>query len=181
MPNYGMLFVQGKDRPGIIQAVTQILYQAGANLEDVSMTLLEGQFAMMLSFQSPTDKLKILQQKTMALKKKPWNLTVDLISIAKKRVATESARKSILISAIGKDQTGIVHQLSSDLSKIHANITNLECRLLQRSKGSNLYSMALEIDLVRAADLKKIKVLIQKWQLKLSIEVKLQSSESAVF
>ncbi len=51
MSKHGMLFVLGEDRPGIVKAVTGILYQAGANLEDVSMTLLDGQFAMMLSFQ----------------------------------------------------------------------------------------------------------------------------------
>ena len=40
--------VFGRDRPGIIAAVTRVLAAAGCNLEDTSMTILGGHFAMML-------------------------------------------------------------------------------------------------------------------------------------
>jgi glycine cleavage system transcriptional repressor len=40
--------VFGRDRPGIIAAVTRVLADAGCNLEDTSMTILCGHFAMML-------------------------------------------------------------------------------------------------------------------------------------
>ncbi len=181
MAKQGMLFVQGKDCPGIIATVTQILFAAGANLEDISMTLLEGQFAMMLSFEIQTVKWKKLLDKTTVLRKKPWGLNVDLISIERKKGLKSNAPQSILITAIGKDRTGIVHQLSSGLAKIKANITNLDCRLLRQSKNNNLYSLALAIDLHKRADLEKIQSLVQGWESKLGIEVKIHSSESAVF
>ena len=44
----GMLTVIGKDRPGIIAQVSGILYRGGCNLEDMSMTRLEQQLAMMI-------------------------------------------------------------------------------------------------------------------------------------
>ena len=40
--------VVGPDRPGIIADLTGALAGAGANLEDSTMTLLRGHFAMML-------------------------------------------------------------------------------------------------------------------------------------
>jgi glycine cleavage system transcriptional repressor len=40
--------VFGRDRPGIVAAVTRVLADAGCNLEDTSMTILRGHFAMML-------------------------------------------------------------------------------------------------------------------------------------
>src|SRR5919204_222117 len=40
--------VFGRDRPGIVAAVTRALADAGCNLEDTSMTILRGHFAMML-------------------------------------------------------------------------------------------------------------------------------------
>ena len=43
-----ILTVLGKDRPGIIAGVTEALFRAGCNLEDISMTVLEGEFAMMM-------------------------------------------------------------------------------------------------------------------------------------
>src|SRR3989338_4415486 len=38
--------ITGKDRPGIIAFLTGALYRSGGNLEDASMTILEGEFAM---------------------------------------------------------------------------------------------------------------------------------------
>lgn len=182
MPNqYGMLFILGKDRPGIVENVTGILFEMGANLEDLSMTLLEGQFAMMLSFEIQSKRWKKLEEKTFQLQSKPWSLHVHMVSLTRPQSQLKHSQKSILITAIGKDRTGIVHILSSDLAKISANITNLDCRLLKQSKKNNLYSLALEVDLKKDSDLKEIQKLIQSWEKKLKIEVKLHSSESAVF
>lgn len=181
MAKHGMLFVQGKDRSGIIEKTTGLLFCAGANLEDVSMTLLEDQFAMMLSFKIETNKWKNLFEQTLFLKNKPWELNVDLVPIKRESLEKKSLKKSILITAIGKDRTGIVYHLSSGLAKIRANITNLDCRLLQRSKKNNLYSLLLEVDLFSVSDEKKIKKLIRMWQVKLGIEIKVHSSEAAIF
>jgi hypothetical protein len=45
----------GADRPGIIARVTRVLYEHGGNLEDSSMTILGGHFAIMLLVDAPTD------------------------------------------------------------------------------------------------------------------------------
>ena len=45
--------VFGRDRPGIVAAVTRVLADAGCNLEDTSMTILRGHFAMMLVVSGP--------------------------------------------------------------------------------------------------------------------------------
>jgi len=45
--------VFGRDRPGIVAAVTGVLAGAGCNLEDTSMTILRGHFAMMLVVSGP--------------------------------------------------------------------------------------------------------------------------------
>jgi predicted amino acid-binding ACT domain protein len=40
----------GKDRPGIAADVSEIMYENGCNLEDTSMTLLAGEFTLILLF-----------------------------------------------------------------------------------------------------------------------------------
>ena len=45
---HAILTVIGKDRPGIVANVTEILFEYGCNLEDASMTILEGEFAMIV-------------------------------------------------------------------------------------------------------------------------------------
>ena len=45
---YLAITVLGHDRPGIIAQTAEVLAEAGMNLEDSSMTLLRGHFAMTL-------------------------------------------------------------------------------------------------------------------------------------
>ena len=44
----------GSDRPGIVAAVTKVLLDQGCNLEDTSMSILRGHFAMMLVVAAPS-------------------------------------------------------------------------------------------------------------------------------
>ena len=43
----------GKDRPGIVAGVTEVLFDLGGNIEDSSMTILAGEFAMILIVSLP--------------------------------------------------------------------------------------------------------------------------------
>jgi len=52
MAHYAVSAV-GADRPGIVAAVTGIFLEHGCNLEDTSMTILRGHFAMMLVVAAP--------------------------------------------------------------------------------------------------------------------------------
>jgi len=177
----GMLFVQGADKPGIIKTITGVLYQCGANLEDISMTLLEDQFAMMVSFNGSDKSWAAIAAKILILHKKPWNMHTDLITLRPQKNIISRSSKSVLISVIGKDRTGIVYRLSSDLAKLRANITNLDCRLLGKSKSNHFYSMVLEVALPNVGADKKIKKLTRVWQKALKVEVKTYPSESAIF
>ena len=43
-----LMTITGKDQPGIIAAFTGAIFKCGGNLEDANMTILEGEFAMIL-------------------------------------------------------------------------------------------------------------------------------------
>ena len=52
MPLFAVLAV-GTDRPGIVAAVTGALAEAGANLDDTSMSILHGHFAIAMVVAGP--------------------------------------------------------------------------------------------------------------------------------
>src|SRR5215210_8202540 len=54
MPHVAVTAV-GSDRPGIVAAVTRVFVEHRCNIEDSSMTILRGQFAMMLVVDAPAD------------------------------------------------------------------------------------------------------------------------------
>jgi len=50
MKTYYILSAIGKDRPGIVADVSEVIYECGGNIEDSSMTLLRNHFALLLLF-----------------------------------------------------------------------------------------------------------------------------------
>ena len=52
------LTIIGRDRPGIVSQVTEILFQGGFNIADSSCSILGGQFSMILIISNPAISTK---------------------------------------------------------------------------------------------------------------------------
>lgn len=61
--------VVGKDRAGIIARVTSLLAQEGVNVEDISQTVLQDFFAMIMLVETGSATIGALRQKAEALGK----------------------------------------------------------------------------------------------------------------
>jgi len=62
--------VIGKDKPGIIAAVSGELNALGVNIEDISQTILQDYFVMLMLVQSKTMKIADMNAKLSAVGKK---------------------------------------------------------------------------------------------------------------
>ncbi|MCM8776243.1 MAG: ACT domain-containing protein [Candidatus Omnitrophica bacterium] len=172
--------VFGMDRPGIIAAVTEILYRQGCNLEDISMTILEGEFAMMMvvMVKSMAAGRQILQRFQCGLKRK-WGLTVICHELRNRLKRGEKHKKdsdTYLLSAIGRDKTGIVYKVSRLIAQYGLNITDLNCRILGYGSKA-VYAMMLEIDVPRSLNLKKFEKSLYSLSRRLMIQIKLRPLE----
>ena len=136
--------VIGRDRPGIIAEATGLLAGLGANLEDSSMTLLRGHFAMVLvaSVDAPVDEV------AAALAPLTDGGTLD---VAVREVPVRDPAQGIgapyLLSVHGGDRPGIVSAVTAEVAVVGGNVTNLTTRL-----SGDLYVVVAEVDLPVAAD-----------------------------
>lgn len=153
MKNHTMMSIVGKDRPGIIAQVTRQLYQLQCNLEDVSMTILEGEFAMILvlSYAKKISPEVYFHSFRKALSQR-YGLTCALSplrsSALKRGEKHDKNSVSYILSAFGKDKTGIVFRISSLLARKKFNITDMNCRILGYGKKAT-YALVLEFDAPR--------------------------------
>jgi glycine cleavage system transcriptional repressor len=135
--------VLGHDRPGIIARTTAALADLGLNLEDSTMTLLRGHFAMMLITQG--DAAPAAVEEALA------GLTADgTLSVSVREVPPEPARPggpSYLLSVHGGDRPGIVSSVVGEVAKVGGNITDLSTRLV-----GDLYVLTAEVDLPADVD-----------------------------
>ena len=135
--------VLGHDRPGIIAQAADALADSGMNLEDSSMTLLRGHFAMTLicaGSASVSDVERALEPLA------DGSLTVDVRELppaGQQRTVTGSTH---LVTVHGADRLGIVARLAGVVAGAGGNITDLTTRL-----SGELYVLLAEVDLDPAA------------------------------
>jgi glycine cleavage system transcriptional repressor len=142
MPEFAVTAI-GRDRPGIVAAISEALLELEGNIEDSQMSILRGHFAVMLIVKLPdsadVDHLEgRLQQVRQEL---------ELEAIAVNRVddlGVAAARPSHVITVYGADHPGIVHAVSAALAERGVNITGLETRLAGAA-DSPLYVMIIEV------------------------------------
>ena len=170
----------GKDRPGIVAGVTQVLYQLGCNLEDSAMTRLEGEFAIMLIFSSPS---KVTQEKldqAFGGLERRLKLVVHLKPLtAQETRKPQPSGKGSLISVYGADRPGIVFKMSEVLARAHVNITDVHTH---RSVGAgpSLYLMLLEVEVPARLSLASLEARLTQLAKRLGVEVSVRPSEAAV-
>jgi glycine cleavage system transcriptional repressor len=175
-----LITISGKDKPGIIAKVSGLLFARGCNLEDISMTLLEGQFAMMMTacLSSPVSGVRVLQGLEL-LRGTPWSLDCHVTELKGKILHGKKHAKgslSCMITAFGKDRTGIVYEVSRALAGMGVNITDLDSRILGKD-AKTTYAMLLEVDVPDKGVLAKLKTLLVKVARKLKIEIQVKPLE----
>lgn len=165
--------VTGKDRPGIIAAVTGLIYAKGGNLEDVSMTILEDEFAMILLADFKTDLKLIGFQNEIKRMERKFMLTVSMDEIKRKLARGEKHDPGTipyLVSVFGKDRSGIVFQMAKLLASHKLNITGLNSKITGMGKNS-VYTLFLEFDMR-----KNLKLKVEKELRKLATQLKVEIS-----
>jgi glycine cleavage system transcriptional repressor len=161
--------VLGHDRPGIIAETTSALADLGLNIEDSTMTLLRGHFAMMLI----TDGDAASAQLETALA----GLTADgTLSVTVREVPIEDATSggaSYLLSVHGGDRPGIVSAVVGEVARAGGNITDLTTRL-----SGELYVLLAECDLPVVVDAAAVEASIKAVAADLGVDATLRPLES---
>ena len=177
-PTLSLLTVMGNDRAGIIAEVSRVLFGENCNLEDISMTVLEGQLAMMMVVCVKPEKRRAVHA---ALKNlgQTRGLTFFWNDFKETRTSSKPAG-TYLVRAIGRDRTGIVYEVSQALAKSGLNITDLNSKILGK-KSKPIYAMALEVEIPENFELKRLEQTFSRLRKRLKIELTLKPIERFEF
>ena len=135
--------VLGDDRPGIVADVTAAVAGLGGNLEDSTMTLLRGHFAMVVLVRTPASVADV--EAALAGIAAGGSLTVDVRELRESGMPPAPGRAWTL-RVHGADRPGIVASITEVLAAHGGNIVDLGTRL-----GSDLYVLIAEVELPEAA------------------------------
>ena len=168
----------GADRPGIVAAVTGAFAEHGCNLEDSSMTILRGQFAMMLVVDAPAGVGAGELEATLAGPAADLDLVVTVRSAAEPP-EEEPDIESWTVSVYGADHPGIVHGVASLLAERSVNIVDLSTRVVGTQENP-VYTMVLQVTLPPDGDPHQLQADLEAKAGELGVTCRLHPSEADI-
>jgi glycine cleavage system transcriptional repressor len=160
--------VVGHDRPGIIAQAAEVLSRCGMNLEDSSMTLLRGHFAMTLICAGETDAAQV-ESALAPMMNGSLHVTVREVP-AEPDVAQSGS--TYLVMVHGADRLGIVARLAGVIARAGGNITDLTTRL-----AGTLYALVAEVVFPIDCDVEAVRAQLTDLSAELGVEIRVQLVE----
>ena len=158
MGHYAVTAV-GVDRPGIVAAVTGVLADQGWNLEDTSMSVLRGHFAMVMVVSAPSDADVDATEWALSESAAALGLVVTVRAVDDIARTGEDGQPWT-ISVYGADHPGIVSAVTTLLADADANITDLTTRVIG-DDDRPVYAMLLEVTFPAGVDGDKVATRLQ--------------------
>jgi glycine cleavage system transcriptional repressor len=177
MPHFVVAAV-GPDQPGIVAEFTRVFLEHDCNLEDSSMTVLRGQFAIMLVVEAPATESASELESDLAFATSVFGLVISVWEITE--VGAESPQgEPWTVSIYGADRRGIVHGISKLLADNEVNVVDLSTRLTGEP-GEPVYSMILEVTIPPGLDAETLRGKLEATAVALGVECSLHPEEAEI-
>lgn len=135
-----VLTLTGADRVGIVEEVTKVLLDSGANVETSRMARLGGEFAMLMLVSVPPSQADAVDGALARLGESGYKVTTTQTQHA--RAESHVGWRAYRIEVDGADHEGIVHDLVSGLSRRGISIESMETSVSAAPvSGTPLFAM----------------------------------------
>jgi len=147
-----IISVLGNDRPGIIAAVSRLLYENDSNIENVSQTSLQSEFAGIFIATIPARMPLTDMEAKLSDVLEAMGLQVHVKPVEPRHEEINgSAGESFVITTRGPDQKGLVARVTEIIARYQANITNCQA-VFKGGDDPNSNTMIYEVDIPPHAD-----------------------------
>ncbi len=155
MKHWYALSAIGRDRPGIVADLAELIYDCDCNLEDSSMTILGSEFAVLLLLSSTSaDSERLLAS---GCKRLEWEkrLTVFFRPLDAEPVAygARVRARPYTLQAVGVDRAGIVAKIARCLSDHDVNIAEMTTQSRpEPESGTPIYTLRMRLEVPSHVD-----------------------------
>jgi len=166
----------GKDKTGIVSSISKVLFELGCNIENSTMTLLSGQFAMILliAFPKNPDESKIKSKIKSTLKNIGLSFSISEVGDSSENIKNFG---DYVISVYGADKPGIVYNISKYLSDKKINITDVQTSII--GTKDKVYVMLLEIQLPKNLNINDLKSQMKMLSKQLTVDISVNQADSS--
>jgi len=156
MTKYFILLSSGKDRPGIVDDISTLLFDKGANIEDSRMAVMGGCFSSMTLFSCTAEQAESVKKGLEDLG--GLGLETYLQPAEDPTVSPIQAGLPLKFEIISMDHPGIVQRVVRLLRKHDVNIESLDTQITRAPlSGAPLFDLRLEAKVPVEGSIGKIK------------------------
>ena len=166
--------VLGTDRPGIVCEVASILAASNCNIDDLTQTVLQDEFAgiFLVSLPGGLSPEQLLGQLKAGLS--PQGLVPYVKPVeAKKTPSPDRSVEPFVVVCIGFDQVGLIAAVTCEMKRLEVNITNLNS-VPGTSAFADRVVTIFEVDVPADLELLELTAALQRVGSEMAIEVTVQ-------
>lgn len=144
MENKFIMTAFGKDRPGIVADISEIIFENKCNLEDSNMGRLADEFTLILLLTGKGDDLQEKLSRDCKRLEREKNIFVFIRPLDYHVPDISNGNSNCTIEVEGIDQAGIVYKVSKLLADLNINIETLKSqKKFSPNSGTAMYSMKI--------------------------------------
>ncbi|HJX64868.1 MAG TPA: ACT domain-containing protein [Polyangia bacterium] len=167
-----VLTLIGPDRPGLVEAVAEVIAGHGGNWLESRMAHLAGKFAGILRVEVPAAQVLPLSAALAALQERGLRVVAEP-SAGSEQPAADEAR-TMDLELVGLDRPGIVREISQILARSGANVEELATnRSSAPMSGEMLFSAKTRVRLPPHADVARLRAGLERMASDLMVEIRL--------
>jgi len=155
MSKYLVITAVGHDRPGIVNDLTKHILECGCNVADSRMSILGGEFALILLLSGTWNAIAKIEE---VLPKLGDSLGLN---ITVKRTEPRSQQGNLLnyhVDALAMDQPGLVHKVTDFFSSRRINIESLNTDSYNAAHtGTPMFSINMTINIPAGQSISQIR------------------------
>ena len=169
-----IISVLGTDRPGIIAAVTRVLFENDFNIEDVSQTILQNQFSGIIITEGPDDVTpeglnSALEKETSVL-----DLHFHVRELGDNKISwTTCDCEPFVITTRGPDRKGLVAKVTALLAAHNVNVTQLQAAF-RGGEDPDKNIMIYEVDIPLNVDRQTLRMALRDKGQELGLQISIQ-------
>ena len=176
MKRWFALSAIGRDRPGIVADLAELVYDCDCNLEDSSMTILGSEFAVLLLLTGEGGDVD--QRLATGSKRLEWEkrLTVFIRPLEGEPIPYSVGKEAhpFELQATGVDKAGLVARVARELASRGASITQMFTQSRPEAEtGTPIYTMRIRLEVPAEVDVAALRRRLDELAGELNIEVTL--------
>lgn len=174
--NKFVLSVIGKDKPGILANISAILFRHGCNIEDVSQTILQTEFASIFIVLNPEDHPLEVIGRALNEALAGMELSAHLRPMTAAPASAPAASQPFVITTRGVDKPGTIAAVTTAIASLSCNVANFRAIITQED-GVDEMIMIFEVDMPMGVEHRQLRQVMQEVCGRFGLDVSVQHRE----